>query len=282
MTFEALDSQTPGGVYLCQVSGTVSCGACCGLYNVPDPSRPGLEELLARRTRRFGRVPRTVEAITQFESEIRSAEPSERPLPEFHHCAFIGFIGENRSRVGCLLHPLADGNNGLDFRGLSYYGGMACNGYFCPGCREMPARIKQCVRAVADDWHLYGMVVTESRLLTELATAVEAKAGMEISPSKLPPGSPAAAAFLNLLRLKLDWPFRSNSALVIHYYFNDGLYARPPVDPARLGLPQSPWVPILSELGSDLRTADEFRAAEARVSAAVDALAAELRRSNGG
>jgi hypothetical protein len=281
MTFHALDSQTPGGVYLCQVSETVSCGACCGLYNVPDPSRPGLQRLLALRTERFDRVSRTVDAITQFESETRADEPSERPLPEFHHCAFIGLIGENRSRVGCLLHPLADGNKGLDFRGLSHYGGMACNGYFCPGCREMPARIKQCVRAVADDWHLYGMVVTEGRLLTELAAAVEARAGMEISPERMPPGSAAAAAFLGLLRLKLDWPFRSNSALAVHYYFNDGLYARPKVDPARVGLPPSPWAPSLSELGSDLRTANEFRAAEARVSAAVEALAAELRRANG-
>jgi hypothetical protein len=281
MTLRALDSQTPGGVYLCQVSETVSCGACCGLYNVADPSRPALQRLLARRTERFARVPRNVDAVTDFEAETRAAESPERPLPEFHHCAFIGLIGENRSRVGCLLHPLADGNNGLDFRGLSYYGGMACNGYFCPTCREMPARIKQCVRAAVGDWHLYGMAVTESRLLTELVTAVEAKAGMEISPGKLPSGSPAAQAFLNLLRLKLDWPFRANPALAIHYYFNDGLYVRPEVDPARLGLPPSPWVPILSELGSDLRTADEFRAAEAQVSAAADALAAELRRPNG-
>ena len=41
-----LDHRTPGEVYLCQISSTVSCGACCGLYNVKNLSR----EKLTRKT----------------------------------------------------------------------------------------------------------------------------------------------------------------------------------------------------------------------------------------
>lgn len=273
-----LDSHTPGGVYLCQVSETVSCGACCGLYNVADPSRPALHRLLARRTERFSRAPRTVDAITDFEAEIRAAEPAERPLPEYHHCAFIGLIGHNRSRVGCLLHPLADGNNGLDFRGLSFYGGMACNGYFCPSCREMPARIKRSVRAAADDWHLYGMVITESRLLTGLVAAAESRANRRLDPAMLSADPAAADAFRNLLALKRDWPFRTDPAQSIHYFFKDGLYPRPSIDPTRPGSTPAEWTPLLSELGGDWSAAHAIPEAESRIAAAVDRFAAELRR----
>lgn len=34
-----MDKTAPGGVYLCRVNENLSCGACCGLYNVPDLSR---------------------------------------------------------------------------------------------------------------------------------------------------------------------------------------------------------------------------------------------------
>jgi hypothetical protein len=57
---------------------------------------------------------------------------NNQPFPEFHHCPYVGLIGNELSRVGCLLHPMAEGNTGVDFRGLSYYGGMACRIYFCP------------------------------------------------------------------------------------------------------------------------------------------------------
>ena len=75
----------PGGVYLCQVSETVSCGACCGLYNVADPSRTALQTMLAKRTARFVRLPRNMDAILDFavrtESEFKTRLTTRRVPP---------------------------------------------------------------------------------------------------------------------------------------------------------------------------------------------------------
>jgi len=38
----------------------ISCAACCGLYNAADPSRPGLEAILTRRSEAFATVPREI------------------------------------------------------------------------------------------------------------------------------------------------------------------------------------------------------------------------------
>lgn len=277
MNFHELDRETPGGVYLCQVSETVSCGACCGLYNVAETSRDSLYDRLFRRTERFATVPRAVSAITDFEAETLSLESAERPLPEFHHCPFIGLIGERRSRVGCLLHPLADGNDGTDFRGLSYYGGMACCGYFCPSCREMPARIKKSLRAAATDWYLYGMMVTEHRLLTALVEAAESRAGRRINSTSLAEDPGQAEAFRGLLRLKRDWPFRTDPAHRVHYFFKDGLYDRPAVSPDRFGGEGGDWTPMLRELGTGFDGLGDAQRAEYRIATAVAALADALR-----
>ena len=143
---DELDAAVPGGVYLCQVGETVSCGACCGLYNVSDITRHTLSGRLENRSALFRSVSRTVQDIDRFAREIAFLESDQRPFEKFHHCPFIGLIGDRLSRVGCLLHPMADGNHGVDFRGLSYYGGMACRTYFCPATHGMMPRYKKVLR----------------------------------------------------------------------------------------------------------------------------------------
>ena len=92
-------------MYLCQMSETVSCGACCGLYNLPNLSREKLEDLLSKRTKAFASVPRTEDGIYKFKRKNRGPHRLSRPFPGFHHCPFLGLIGGEKSRVGCLLHP---------------------------------------------------------------------------------------------------------------------------------------------------------------------------------
>ena len=130
--FNTNDNQVPGGIYLCQANKEISCGACCGLYNVADPSYESIMEKLTWRTDTFLHVKRDMDAILAFKEEVEDREPQERPFPEFHHCPYIGLVGKEHSRVGCLLHLLLDENKSIDFRGLSFYGGMACRVYFCP------------------------------------------------------------------------------------------------------------------------------------------------------
>ena len=69
-----------------------------------------------------------------------------------------------------------------------------------------------------------------------------------------------------LMDLKRCWPYRSDPAIgLIHYFFNDRLYARAPVDYAAIGAEPSPYDRIFQELGSGFGSIKELREAEAVV-----------------
>ncbi|MFW5639717.1 MAG: hypothetical protein ACOC0H_00945, partial [Thermodesulfobacteriota bacterium] len=174
---DQLDAAVPGGVYLCQISETISCGACCGLYNVSDASPGRMTAILEWRTRAFAEVPRRMDDIWDFMKMVAARENQDRPFPHFHHCPYLGLVGERRSRVGCLLHPLGEGNEGVDWRGLSYYGGMACRTYFCPTYRKLSPERKQVIRALAEDWYGHGLIITEWKLLSALFDEIESRMG---------------------------------------------------------------------------------------------------------
>ena len=241
----------PGGIYLCQVDENVSCGACCGLYNCAGVSRRYLEGLIAGRTEAFRRVPRTADAISDFQVKMDRQDPRPRPYPDFYHCPFLGFIGANGRRVGCLLHPMADGNDGIDYRGLSFYGGLACRDYFCPSYRNLPANHKEIVKAVCTDWYLYGLVITEDRLLSAFFGEIEKRLGHALSMADILAQANSRQAVLEFLTLKQNWPYRvPDGKGPANYFFNDDLYPKPPVDYVRLGVTPSALDPILRELSS--------------------------------
>jgi hypothetical protein len=254
----------PGSVYLCQVSSTVSCGACCGLYNVADASAGSLEAALNRRTTEFARVRRFVDDIYGFQKAIASIEDQERPFRDFHHCPFIGLIGRNRSRVGCLLHPEADGNDGVDFRGLSWYGGMACRSYFCPTHRQLPDRFRMAVREAASDWYHYGLIITEVNMLSCYFSAVENRLNRRLQRGDLlvhPDRHQAVRAFF---QLKTHWPFRSSDSTgPANYFFEDGQYPCPPVRYPSGCAGLSPYDRIFSALHSSFDHPEDLMAAEA-------------------
>ncbi|MEJ2638530.1 MAG: hypothetical protein P8010_03050 [Desulfosarcinaceae bacterium] len=267
------------GIYLCQVNATSSCGACCGLYNLADNGRPALTMLLAQRTARFDDVPRDVGALDDFAQWAgRRAGPT--PLDHFHHCPFLGLIGEKRSRVGCLLHPLAAGNRGVDLRGLSYYGSFTCRTYFCPASREMAGRHQRLLKQIFDHWYPYGLVVTEARLVRLLLTAVEARLGGPIDPIAVATTPKAAAAFAHLLSLKIDWPFRPEplrTAARIHYLFKDKAHERPAFVSSLPRENEDPrYTAIFQELVSAFSGPHEERRAHRLLDAAIDKAAMAL------
>jgi len=253
-------------VYLCQVGPHVSCGACCGLYNVADPSPENLEALLTRRTRWFAGVHRTVAGIDAFRDRVTKTEPEGRPFPDFHHCPFLGMIEDTGRRVGCLLHPLAAGNAGLDWRGLSYYGGMACRTYFCPSVRQLPARWLRAVRRSMDHWHLHGLIVTERSLLTELFTHLERRLGRPIESEDFS-SRPAAEALQDaFITLKSQCPFRRADAPgVCNYFFENGQYLRPEIEERCKGIAPSYFGAIFRELDSKFSSPSEVRIAEEKI-----------------
>ncbi len=275
-----LDAATPGGVYLCQVEEGVSCGACCGLYNLQDCSRVNLSRLLRARSERFAGVPRTADAIEHFAHQSLRCEPQQRPFEGFHHCPFLGWIGTDSGCVGCLLHPVADGNRGVDYRGLSYYGGLACSSYFCPTTHMLAASYKKIVRMAAVDWYVYGLVITETELLSEIFGHIELRLGHPLQADSFAHRPSAQQALMRLLRLKIDWPYRPpywNTPC--HYFFKENPRPRPLMDYLRLGVQPSGFDRILCELTSHFTSAAALDQAERRIGQGLDRVVQELRRT---
>ncbi|WP_027370117.1 hypothetical protein [Desulfovermiculus halophilus] len=272
-----MSTEIPGQVYLCQVSETISCGACCGLYNIPHLSRPHLESLLQDRTARFRFIPRTEDDLDDFALQELRCLGDDRPYPHFHHCPFLGLIGAHQSRVGCLLHPLIPENKGLDLRGYSYYGAAACRLYFCPVSYRLPARYKLVVQTTAPNWYIYGLLITEHRLLQALFADLENRLGRKITANDFQTGTSAAQHIQPLLELKETWPYRSaRSPGPCHYVFEDGEYMRPGTRYPRMLTGTSRFSTILDELDSAFDSERSMRRAEAELESLLASVAAAL------
>ena len=267
----------PGGVYLCQVNERVSCGACCGLYNVPDLSRSALESMLIDRTQRFDRVPREANTIVAFGRQMLQDQCGSVPFPEFHHCPFVGLVGQQLTRVGCLLHPLAAGNDGVDYRGLSYYGGMACRVYFCPTHHKLSRSIKTIVRETADNWYEYGLIVTEARLLEAFFLGLEHRLGAPVTAGDILQWGSSRRLLRKFSQLKIDWPYRRHADPgPCNYVFDDHIYDKTdttyPPDTAK----PSPHDVIFRELESGFCSDKDLRRAEGIIGGVIDNLVLQI------
>ncbi|MFZ0614507.1 MAG: hypothetical protein WAM73_19840 [Desulfobacterales bacterium] len=268
----------PGGIYLCQVNQLVSCGACCGVYNVADAAYAPLLALLTERTADFARVPRQADAIADF-GRLARVRSGAGPYPDFHHCPFVGLIGAERRRVGCLLHPLSAGNKGVDYRGLSFYGGMACRVYFCAAHLRLSLVIKSIVRETAASWYEYGLVITETTLLNEFFTILENRLGLALRAADILGSRQCRQVMARVLRLKIDWPYRGRPAPgPCHYLFADRLYTKPAVVYPALVAAPSVYDTLLRELRSVFETPADLKRAEMQLTDLIDALAEAIRR----
>ena len=280
MKQEFSKQQIPGGIHLCQVDSTISCAACCGLYNAADCTYAGLQQILADRTQRFASLPREADAIDEFGRQVASDQLQNRPLADFHHCPFIGLIGQSRQRPGCLLHPLAAGNQGVDYRGMSYYGAMACRQYFCPSHHHLAPEVKKIVQHLAANWYEYGLVITESILLGALFSQIEQRLAAPLSLRVIREGCVDLQALRNALFVKIDWPYRTAGAGgLCHYFFNDRRYARPTVDTSALGEHRAGWDTIFAELSSGFQTVAHRSSAQRRLEILIDHAADAVRGS---
>ncbi len=276
-----MDDQVPGEIYLCQVNENVSCGACCGLYNLADPSRETLNRILARRTMLFKTVPRDADAIEAFGRQMAAAVNGNQPFPEFHHCPYLGLVGAEQSRVGCLLHPLADGNNGADFRGLSFYGGLACQAYFCPSCSRSLRLLKDMIRRAATDWYHYGLIITEADLLCTLYDRLRLRSDDAVERPDLENGKACLETAGKLLDLKITWPFQPKPLTDrVNYFFKDNLYAKPAVSYGNAAVSESRHHEIFKSLVSTFSTDEQLQRAETMIDKLLGEMDAALFKNN--
>ena len=198
---------SPSDPHLCQPDGQKSCAWCCGLYNFQDLGREGLIRRLRARTETFASTDRTISAILHFSDKIRRDEQSQLADPDFYSCEFVGFVDPSETRVGCMLHPLALGNNSIDWRGLSHHGAMACQGFFCRAFRELSSGEKKVILKTVQDWYLYGLVISDVDFTKGFFRLAEERFGRRIDPVRLL--TPGASELLHdFFHWKIDWPFR--------------------------------------------------------------------------
>ncbi len=204
---------------LCRPDDRKSCAACCGLYNVPDGTRPTLAAKLEKHTSLFRTTLRTVPALEAYQRSIQDQETVSALDSIIHVCEFTGFLDLNRKIVGCLLHPTAPGNNGTDLRGLCYYGSMACKCFFCPAWTEISTSHMQILLDVLDDWHLYGLIITDPGFIHSLFALLEINLGKPLTAEHLY-RTPALDIFKRMLAWKDSWPLNASSTVRrSRYYF---------------------------------------------------------------
>ena len=137
----------------------------------------------------------------------------------------------------------------MDFRSLSHYGGMACHIYFCPATRLLSTRCKQILREVLSNWYLYGLLVTEHRLLQALFEEIEHRLNRRVFVDDFQHNPHAREALYHLFLLRISWPFRRPGPNpLVNYFFNDHLYPRPSFTRACGGLGIERYRTVLQEL----------------------------------
>jgi hypothetical protein len=251
----------PSDLHLCQPDSQKSCGWCCGLYNTHHASRNELVRKLRARSKEFATTERNLAAIQRFsEKTIRNESPRLLDA-EFYSCEFVGFLNSGETRVGCMLHPLAQGNQSIDWRGLSFHGAMACQGFFCRSYRELNSTEKWVILGTIHDWYLYGMVISDTDYARTFFRLLEERVGAQIDPVNLvtPPASGLVHEFFHW---KIDWPYR-------HHDPNPARCSSSPfsrVDPDFDGQESSAALDMMFAcLGSRFRSRVEHTSAQQRV-----------------
>ena len=254
---------------LCHRDGA-SCGACCGLYNRRDLSRPAVHALLARRSEALAGVPRTPEAFRATAGRLQ-ADEDPALFPSVRVCPLLGYLDEARSRVGCLAHPLA--TDGVDLRDCGAYDAQTCDTFFCPShswLSEEEAALA--VAACAGDPYLYGLVVTDVPFLRAALEGVSAQTGARVEQRHV--AHPRfRAALQRLLALKEELAPGSDGLFGAFRAGTDGEPVPRAIDYASLGRAASAYDAILTCVGADPRSGNDLEALEAEVRRRVEACA---------
>jgi hypothetical protein len=174
---------------------------------------------LTIRTALFRDTQRTPDALERYSAAIQELQ-KEPPLDRaIHVCEFAGFLDADGRIVGCMLHPSAPGNCGIDLRGLCYYGSLACTSFFCPAWDQIPPEYKAILVELLEDWHIYGLVASDAGFAVSLFRALEDSVGEAVDQDRLFSG-PAPVILREMLAWKDSWPFRGVSTKRQSQYYS--------------------------------------------------------------
>ena len=257
-----------GIITLCHPDDLKSCGACCGLYNWVDHSRERISRLMHERTDTFVSGMRRGRSIKDTKALLLSVDTPDKLFGPIYNCPFVGFVDNQRRRVGCMIHPI--NNDGRELRDISLYGAEICNGHECPSFSYLTEAEKRAVTCVIDDWYLYGLVICDIDLVKEFFTILANTLGEEIRADLLADGR-VREATLAFFSLKESWPFSSKEKRFGKYSFSISEYRLERQLGARqLSIPPSPYHRIFLSLASDFATRHEFDDAHRIVEGCMD------------
>lgn len=258
MTFG--DDVSMGIISLCQPDAEKSCGACCGLYNWQDYSRKTVTEILCTRTGlfRYYFSKKEPKNLTLYQKEIKKRPHPPKMWNELFNCEFLGFIDEDRRRVGCLLHPMV--NDGQDYRDHGFYGKELCLGHECPSNTHLNADERSLVIQTVDDWYLYGLMITDIDLVKDYYKHLRTRLGGSLKPRILSDPELIAMA-RDFFLLKENWEFRKDGRFG-KYAFSYGEYCLARIGYEGLGVKESKYHKILLSLGSSFEAPQDLEEAE--------------------
>ena len=193
-------------------------------------------------------------------------------------CPLLGWLDPERTRVGCLAHPLATG--GPDLRDQGVYDASICETFLCPSHSWLAEEEAEIVDATCADAHLYGLVVTDVPFVRAVLDAVAALAGARLERRHLErPAGPRGAA--PPLRAQGGARARLGGAL-------RGLPARPDGEPVprridyeAMERERSPWDAILLCVGADPRSGNDLDRLEEEVRRTARGCGAGAARASG-
>ena len=265
--------------HLCQPGGGASCGACCGLYNFRDHSRPALQARLQRHTQALATVAREPAAYSAAARELAAQERGGALFPAVRICPLLGFLpqepGSAAPRVGCLAHPKVTG--GVDLRDCGVYRAEVCETFTCPSFGWLSDAQARLVQAACADWYLYGLVITDVEFVRGCLKLLAWTCGQEVQPATLLARPAALAALRALFALKEPAQGAGDAGVFGRFRPDaDGEPQLQALDYAALGLHAAPEDDVVVCLGALPASAPALQAARARVRTHVDAVATAL------
>jgi hypothetical protein len=219
-------------------------------------------------------VPRTPEAFRAAAAAL--AEGAPEPLfPSVRICPLLGFLDAEETRVGCLAHPLATG--GADLRDCGAYDVATCDAFLCPSHAFLSGEEAAILdRALAGDFHLYGLVVTDVPFLRAALAGVSARTGAKVELRHLEHAA-FREALRRLLALKEELAPGSDGLFGAFRPGESGEDLPRRIDYAALGSAPSPYDEILTCVGADPRSGNDLEALEGEVARRLEAAAAAFR-----
>ena len=253
---------------LCQPGPGRSCGACCGLYNRRGHSRVELIALLREVTESFRETGGVEGNLEAYSAAMRPLVDEGKLCEDVFNCEFLGFLDDGEARVGCMLHPEANG--GSDLRGISFHGEEMCRTHLCPSHTKLTDIERLAVVAGTSDWYLYGLVVTDIDLVKEFFRLAAAGLG-EMPGAERLVHLGVRSALSSFFTLKETWPFRDPRAPRLgKYRFSGESYDAAGIDYEALSMPPSRFHRILVSLESSFHEAGELVEAEAILASCLE------------